>query len=77
MNILNNKSSESGLLEEGQARLSFPKKGYLDLSVEGGELHVEPATWHPGFGVSIPNACIVVSFTGSIVTTSMSWQKNT
>jgi hypothetical protein len=29
--------------------------------VERGSAHLEPATWHPRFGVSIPNTCLVVA----------------
>jgi uncharacterized heparinase superfamily protein len=30
------------------------------LSVEGAQLSVEPSTWHPGFGVTVPNRVLIL-----------------
>jgi uncharacterized heparinase superfamily protein len=37
-------------------------------------LEVRPGTWHPRFGVAVPNCCIVASFEGTTLTTSLSWE---
>lgn len=43
-----------------EAMLALPGGQRFKLDCEGGALRVEPATWHPEFGVSIPNGCLVV-----------------
>lgn len=34
----------------------------IGFAADGGTLRVEPSTYHPGFGVSVPSRCLVVDF---------------
>jgi uncharacterized heparinase superfamily protein len=45
----------------------------VTLQVDGGTLHVEPATWHPRFGESITTHCIVTRFRGAALRTRLEW----
>ncbi|HSY08605.1 MAG TPA: alginate lyase family protein [Steroidobacteraceae bacterium] len=46
----------------------------LRLVFEGASaLEVRSGTWHPRFGVVVPNRCIVASFAGAKLTTTMIW----
>jgi uncharacterized heparinase superfamily protein len=46
----------------------------LRLVFEGASgLELRPGTWHPGFGVTVSNRCIVASFAGAMLTTSLFW----
>ena len=38
----------------------------VEFIVEGGRLRVQPSTWHPQFGTSVPNNCLAVQFHGSV-----------
>lgn len=40
--------------------LAIPDGRQLRLQAEGGPLRLEESTWHPEFGVSIPNFCLVL-----------------
>lgn len=40
--------------------LELPSGGHLSIEIHGQALRVEATTWHPEFGVSIPNRCLVV-----------------
>ena len=62
-------------LDENRVNLKLPRGECIDFTVHGGVIQLQPATWHPGFGISVPNACIVITFRQSKVTTSMSWHK--
>jgi len=66
---------DTKFLDEGQVNLQLPQGGWVDFSVEGGVIHLDSTTWHPGFGISVPNVCVVVTFRQSKVTTSISWRK--
>ena len=43
------------------------------LTITGAELSIEDTTWHPGFGLSVPNKKIVFNFKGPHVTTELKW----
>jgi uncharacterized heparinase superfamily protein len=45
----------------------------VQVSVSGGALRVAPATWHPEFGQSIANVCLVVEFNSAVVNTRITW----
>jgi uncharacterized heparinase superfamily protein len=45
----------------------------LRVEVEGGGIDVESDSWHPEFGIAIPNQCVVVTFSGAAVRTVMRW----
>lgn len=59
--------------ENSRVVLCLPLGQRVELSVEEGALRVEPSSWHPQFGVSVPSACVVVDFRGSVVKTKISW----
>lgn len=43
------------------------------LAIAGGELVIEPSTWHPEFGKSIASRRLAVHFRGTTVTTRLTW----
>jgi uncharacterized heparinase superfamily protein len=45
----------------------------LAMQVEGGRIRLEPSTWHPEFGKSIPTTRIAVDIEGSTLKSSLSW----
>jgi uncharacterized heparinase superfamily protein len=58
--------------------------GEMILSAAGGDIArvacegaasvvVQPATWHPRFGVSMANRCVVARFSGATLTTRLQW----
>src|SRR5690606_34371980 len=54
--------------------LKLPQGREVHMEFEGnGELAIEPATWHPRFGVVEPNHRIVVTLNGSRLVTRIEW----
>ncbi|SEK38733.1 heparinase II/III family protein [Halomonas daqiaonensis] len=53
--------------------LTLPDGREVALAIEGGDAHIEATTWHPRFGESIPNSCLVVALTSSECVTSFRW----
>ena len=45
----------------------------VKVAIEGARLFVEHTTWHPYFGVSTPNTCLVGALTRSKVRTLIKW----
>ena len=43
------------------------------LQVEGGALREEASSWHPAFGRSEPNVCLVVDFNHEVLRTRLDW----
>ena len=43
------------------------------ISVRGGALRRDPATWHPEFGMSQPTSCLVAVFGGPALQTCFTW----
>jgi len=58
---------------EHLAVLLLPDGQKAEFVVEGGVLRTEPGTWHPQFGVSVPNACLAIEFQCSVVKTRIRW----
>ncbi|MFN3565707.1 MAG: heparinase II/III family protein [Burkholderiaceae bacterium] len=56
------------------ARLRLAGGRLLDLAISGASLSVEPGTWHPRFGTSVPTRVFVLAFDSAHVTTSMRWR---
>jgi uncharacterized heparinase superfamily protein len=56
------------------ARLRLAGGQTLDLAVSGARLAVEPGTWHPRFGASVPTRVLVLRFESAEVTTAMRWR---
>ena len=62
-----------GRFERAEARFHFAPGTTLAWSVEGGEGRVEPSTWHPRFGVSVPNEVLVVRLAGPRCRVRFEW----
>lgn len=61
-------------LENSQyGELTLPDGRRLALAIDGGEARVESASWHPRFGESHPNQCLVVALTAPACSTSFRW----
>jgi uncharacterized heparinase superfamily protein len=54
---------------DGRITFALPLGRRGEVVVDGGEAEVVDSTWHPGFGVSRPNKCLVVSFREGVVRT--------
>jgi hypothetical protein len=56
-------------------------QGYLpggqvfDLSFEGGNAEQQSGTWHPAFGASIANHCLVLALHTNEIRTRISWSE--
>jgi len=68
VNIIYNSDAGEGILElkTGQS---------ANWSVSGGQVCIEETTWHPGFGLSLPNKIIKVIFTGREALFTLQWNK--
>lgn len=53
-------SVEVECLNSGTVVLRLPDGQSLKIHCKGGDVQVEPSTWHPEFGLSIPNLCLVL-----------------
>lgn len=53
--------------------LRLPQGQKIRFSVEGGVLHKESATWHPEFGCSEPNVCLIADFNRTALRTRLEW----
>ena len=54
--------------------LCLPEGHKVHWSVTGGQVRIVPASWHPAFGVAVPNYCIEIPFDGSEVAINFSWE---
>lgn len=54
---------------DGRITFALPLGRRGEVFVDGGEAEVVDSTWHPGFGVSRPNKCLVVGFREASVRT--------
>ncbi len=57
------RTDEHGLL------LVLPKGEACRVDFSGGSVEVQPGTWHPELGLSVPSRCIAVTFNGPAVET--------
>jgi uncharacterized heparinase superfamily protein len=57
----------------GTVELALPNGEKVTVSFDGGTARLETASWHPEFGRSDPNQCIVVSFERAQVHSILSW----
>lgn len=59
----------------GTAEVQLACNGRLWRMVFEGASAIEllSGTWHPGFGVTVPNRCIMASFARTMLTTSLFW----
>jgi len=60
---------------EGEGfRLALADGHKVEVRVTGADtLHVERTTWHPAFGVTMPNQCLVAEITMGELVTHMDW----
>ncbi|MDI5934357.1 alginate lyase family protein [Halomonas kalidii] len=61
------------LQDARHGELILPGGERLAIAIEGGEARSETTTWHPRFGESQSNHCLVVAFTAPRCTTSFCW----
>lgn len=59
--------------EGAKVVLQLPQGQKIHFSVEGGVLRKEATTWHPEFGCSEPNLCLVVDFNSSVLRAHLKW----
>ena len=64
---------EAGPKRQGGFRLRMAGGEEAVVEIEGGNAACMASTWHPEFGLAVPNRCIAVAFTASRVTLSMTW----
>ena len=53
--------------------LQLPNRRRIRFSVDGGVVRTERTTWHPEFGMSDANLCLVVDLSGSTLRTRINW----
>jgi uncharacterized heparinase superfamily protein len=53
--------------------LELPGGNQVTIMVDGGKLEYEPSTWHPEFGISEPNYCLIVHLRNALLKTTFSW----
>ena len=61
--------------EEELGTLELEDGKSIDWSVNGGTVNILKSTYHPGFGLSIPNQTIDIVFDGPEVIFSLSWEQ--
>lgn len=62
-------------VEGAGCRLSLVNGHVLEVRVMGAEkLRVEPTTWHPAFGVSVPSQCLVAEISKGELVTQIKWK---
>lgn len=62
-----------GAFESAEAHYLFAPGAQLRWEVEGGQARLEPATWHPRFGESLPTQTLVVRFTDRCCSVRFFW----
>lgn len=60
---------------EGEiCQLFLPSGRKVDVSFSGaGKVRLKDTTWHPGFGVSVPNKCLVAQLSKDQLVTNIEW----
>lgn len=60
--------------DNGGFRIDLPGGRHVDVTLRGGRAAAAPATWHPEFGISLPNQCLVVDFDSHRLETEFTWR---
>jgi uncharacterized heparinase superfamily protein len=61
-------------LADGAMMLTLAAREIARVSFEGAaSVDVAPTTWHPRFGVTMPNLCLVARFSGPTLSTQVCW----
>ena len=58
---------------ERVVHLLLPQGQSVIVGVEGGRIRVEDRSWHPQFGLSVPNLCLAVDFEDQKLRTNIRW----
>ena len=58
----------------GEVILRLPGGQRILFAVKGARLRYEPTSWHPEFGSSEPNVCLVATLTGSSMSARIFWE---
>ena len=66
-------ASDHALDSEAIVVMTLPQGQRIAISIEGGRLRMEPATWHPEFGREEPTICLVVDFEQRRLKTMINW----
>lgn len=53
----------------------LPNGEVFSWAAEPGKTRIEPTTWHPSFGKSIPNSCLVIELEQGQSQLALSWEK--
>lgn len=67
---------DASLRDKCTVDLVLPSGQTVVLVIGGAELALEDATWHPGFGESVPNTRIVFKFSSATVVTEVRWSSD-
>src|SRR6266568_893826 len=59
--------------DAGMLRLHWPNGRLATFCVTGGHVRPVPSTWHPEFGLSEPNVCLVAHFAKPVLETELRW----
>ena len=59
--------------ETWRAELGLAGGRSATVEVRGARVRLEPATWHPSFGKSVPSQCIAATFTNDAIVTVVRW----
>ncbi len=55
--------------------LRLPQGQFVQIEIAGADpIVIESSTWHPAFGMAVPNLCISVKFISNALTTRITWQ---
>jgi len=60
-------------IAESRFRIVLPEGQVVVFEIDGGFARLEGGVWHPGFGVSLKNQILLVTFTGRKITTRICW----
>jgi uncharacterized heparinase superfamily protein len=60
----------------GNVSLRMPGHTVVEVFVQGGTVCAELGTWHPRFGISVPNICLIAVLTRSRMRTLITWGEN-
>jgi len=64
-------------ISAARLQLTLPGGQIVLLQVEGdADVSIQPVTWHPRFGVTEPNQCIVISMLANKLITQLEWSQS-
>jgi uncharacterized heparinase superfamily protein len=63
-------------VDSGRVVLSLPEKQQIVFLSENQMVQLEPCDWHPEFGATVPNICLMVRFQSSKLRTIIEWEED-